>query len=68
MGIFKRKKKELQEPLKEIPQPEPEQESVHEYMLNIAEYLEVQSQVDLRTLELNAIQQRLNDLRDGQGI
>ena len=64
MGIFKRKKKELQEPLEEIPQPEPEQESVSEYMLNVVEYLEVQNRGDLRTAELNAIQQRLNDLRN----
>jgi len=68
MGLFKRKKKESQEPLEEIPQPEPEEESVHEYMLNVAEYLEIQSQVDSRTVELNAIQQRLNDLRGEQGI
>mgnify|MGYP001213865893 CR=1 FL=1 len=66
MGPFKRKKKELKKPLEEISQPEPEQESVHEYMINVAEYLEVQSRVDLRTSELNAIQQRLDDLRNEQ--
>ena len=64
MGIFKRKKKELQEPLEEITQPEPGQESVSEYMLNVVEYLEMQNQGDLRTAELDAIQQRLNDLRN----
>jgi hypothetical protein len=64
MGIFKRKKKELHK----IPQPEPEQESVHEYMLNVAEYLEIQDQVDSRTIELDTIQQRLNDLRGEQEI
>jgi len=66
MGPFKRKKKELKKPLEEILQPEPEQESVHEYMINVAEYLEVQSRVDLRTSELDAIQQRLDDLRNEQ--
>lgn len=66
MDFFKRKKKELEKPLEEIPQPEPEQESVHEYMINVAEYLEVRSHVDLRISELDAIQQRLDDLRNEQ--
>jgi len=64
MGFFKRKKKELEKPLEEISQPEPEQESVHEYMINVAEYLEVQNHVDLRISKLDAIQQQLDDLRN----
>ena len=64
MGIFKRKKQEELEAPEEIIPPEPEEEAVHDYMFEVAEYLEHQSRTNLRMSELDAIQQRLNDLRN----
>ena len=66
MGIFKRKKQEVIETEEEVTSPEPEQESVHDYMLEVAEYLEHQSRTNSRITELDMIQQRLIDLRNEQ--
>lgn len=66
MGIFKRKKQEELEATEEVIAPEPEEESVHEYMFEVAEYLEHQSRTNMRMSELEAIQQRLNDLKNEQ--
>jgi len=66
MGIFKRKKQEELETTEERITPEPEEESVHDYMFEVAEYLEHQSRTNMRMSELEAIQQRLNDLKNEQ--
>ena len=66
MGIFKRKKQEAIEVEEEVLPPEPEQESVYDYMIEVAEYLEHQGRTNSRITELNMIQQRLDDLRNEQ--
>ena len=61
---IKRKKEKPQKQLTETMKPEPDQESIDEYMMNVAEYLEIQTHADVRAIKLALLQQQLNDLRD----
>jgi|TARA_R110000765_G_scaffold399309_1_gene493888 predicted enzyme involved in methoxymalonyl-ACP biosynthesis len=61
---IKRKKEKPQKQLTEIIKPEPDQESIDEYMMNVAEYLEIKTHADVQAIRLAQLQQQLNDLRD----